>query len=150
MATVWRIMAHWYEPAAALKWAKQNNRVGCGWNVGDVCDHASVDSIKQAVHATGNQNWGVSGKQLWAFCHDIKPGDLVIYRGTGVGEIVAQITGAYEYDADGELGLHNQRKADILPVDGARLWRLAGGCAGGFTTRWTVMRCANAVDIDDL
>lgn len=150
MATVWRIMAHWDDPSAALLWAKGNNRVGIGWDIGDIRDHSSIESIKEAVHDTGNQNWGVSGRQLWAFCHDMKHGDLVIYRGTGAGEVIARITGDYEHFGDDELALHHQRKAEILPVDGAKLWRLAGGCAEGYTTRWTVMKCANKVDIDDL
>ena len=150
MATVWRIMAHWEDPSSAILWARRNNRVGIGWDIGNLQEYSSVEAIKEAVRGTYNPNWGVSGKQLWAFCHDMKPGDLVIYRGRGTGDIVAQITGSYEHDADDELGLHHQRTAEILPVDAAQLWRLAGGCAEGFTTRWTVMKCANAVDVDDL
>ncbi len=158
---VWRLMAHWEESEKVVAWAKREGRVAIGWNPGNVLDFESPEKISARVRIVHpqNANWPISGKQLWDFSRTIEKDDLVILN-TAAGRVaVMQITGEYEYHAEmilDKLGkqawpyMLHQRKAKVVNVSADALWKLAGGCADGYSARWTLIRCKNPVTNTDL
>ena len=132
---VWRLITHWREPEAALKWSQQNGRIAVGWGrTGDIRNYTSAREIVGAVRNEypGIQNAPLSGGQLWNFCHTLAQDDLVILSvgKNGGRSLVVQVKGGYEFVSSEEAPLRDdfqhQRKVEVTPSDPNRLWHLAG------------------------
>lgn len=157
---VWRLITHWREPEAVLKWSQQNGRIAMGWGrAGDIRNYASAREIVGAVRNEypGIQNAPLSGGQLWNFCHTLTQDDLVILSlgKSGGRSLVVQVEGDYEFVPPEEAPLRDdfqhQRKVEITPLDPNRLWQLAGSQpAIGHSIRWTLIKCLRSVVASDL
>lgn len=153
MPAVWRLITHWEQAEAVVKWARQEGRIAIGWNPGDLRRFNSPREISGAVRDVhpGLHNWPYSGQQLWDFSRTIQPLDLVILSTGGSRALVMEVTGGYEYvseQADTFPHQANQRKATATYLNPNALWKLSGGCAPGYNVRWTLIRCAH--DVSDI
>ena len=157
--TIWRIIAHHTDRATATDWMRKHRRIAIGWGkIGDLAQYHSVDEIKAAIKENYPapdypQNSGNGGPSLWDFANTIKIGDLVIVSGDKGRELVVEIVGEYEFIA-GESplfgGYFNQRAVELTQYDGDKLWRAAGGAMPGVSVYRTLVRCQNAVNVNEL
>ena len=136
-------------PQQALEWCLREGRVAIGWDSGDLRQYRSPQDITQTVKRAhpGLHNVPYSGKQLWAFLHDMQVGDFVILS-TGTYRATMQVTGEYEYvpagDAQGHYQHQRMAKAVLLPPK--QLWKNAGGRGVGWAVYWALVKCAKGVD----
>ncbi len=156
--TIWRMIAHHTDRAAAVRWTRAHRRIAIGWGkIGDLARTDSIDEIKAAIKAnypapSYANNAGSGGPSLWDFANTMKKGDLVIASGRVPREFVVEIVGDYEFVAGasplfGEY--NNQRAIELTEYDGEKLWKAAGGVAGVSPYR-TLVKCQREVDVDEL
>ncbi len=156
MTRVWRLVTHHERKGALLDWCKTVGAVSIGWSrIGEVDPKDSPDTIRLKVKAAYAAdgiplpNWAVSGKQLYAFVHEMKPGDLVILS-TGVRRCVMRVTGGYEFSEEWQPNedlYGHRRAAQLVNLNADEVWRRAGGRAPGQRVRNALIRCANEVDL---
>ena len=155
---IYRLIVHHTDKPAAMEWTRQNRRIAIGWgDIGDVAAYASKAEIKSAIqtHYTPihRDNSSSGSQSLWSFCHELQIGDLIILSGDRARELVVEITGDYEFVA-GESPLHgeynHQRQIEITDYDGDKLWRAAGGLQTGVSRYQALVRCQNAIDLDEI
>ncbi len=123
MVNVWRLMAHHDKcyQLRMIQWAKANNRIAIGWDVGSLAQYETPGDIQKEVRKQflGQGPPGeapTAGIQLW----NIRGGKHSFYAGVGAGRhrydlamqcedlvilkpsdwpqsVVMRVTGAYEY-----------------------------------------------------
>lgn len=153
--TIWKMIAHHTDRAAAVTWTRDNRRIAIGWGkIGDVAAYDSVDEIKTAIKDNYPvppyaNNAHLGAPSLWDFANTRKKGDLVIVSGRIPREFVVEIVGDYEFVA-GESPLfgeyHHQRAIELTEYDAEKLW-LAAGQAPGKSRYQTLVACHNSVDV---
>ena len=152
--TIYRMIAHHTDRAAAMRWIRANRRIAIGWGkIGDLARYDSVDEIKTAIKENYpvpeyKNNAGNGGPSLWDFAHTLKKGDLVILVGDKGRELVVEIVGDYEFVAgnwplDGEY--FYQRTVELTQYDGDELWIEAGGVSGVSPYR-TLVQCQREIE----
>ena len=156
--TIWRMIAHHTDRTAAMRWTRANRRIAIGWGkAGDVTNYQTKADLKSALHASYpppiRDNFKSGSESLWLLCHDVEIGDLIILSGAHGRELVVEITGDYEF-VPGASPLYgeynNQRAIELTDYDGDKLWRAAGGSQVGVSVYQTLVRCQNAVELDEL
>ncbi len=155
---VYRLIVHHTDKPAAMQWTRDNRRIALGWGkVGDVAAYESKAEIRSALKSSYpppiRNNFASGSQSLWSFCHDLQIGDLVILSGDKARELVVEITGDYGFIA-GESPLfgeyNHQRPIEITDYDGDKLWRAAGGLQTGVSRYQALVRCQNAIDLDEI
>lgn len=149
---VWRLTTHHQDSERLLAWAKAEGRIAVGWNsLGKLDDYASPEEIKRAVRETGNRNWPTSGRQLWAFRHEMEEDDLVILSAGGARRTVVRVAGPYEFvgPQNDDRAYSHQRRVTATGLNADEVWYAAGELGEGQSIRWTLVRCAREVRIVD-
>jgi hypothetical protein len=154
--TVWRLMAHHEAPDDALRWFSHSNLIAIGWGkVGSIETgrYQSARDVSDALRETYQflNNIGSGGPCLFAFCHRMSRGDLVIVSGEGHRSLVMEVGGDYEYKSEPEpapIGdYQHQRKATMIAMDPDDLWIEAGADAReGHSIRWALVECAKPIN----
>lgn len=154
--TIWKMIAHHTDRAAAVTWTRDNRRIAIGWGkIGDLARYNSIDEIKAAIKDSYpippyKNNAHLGAPSLWDFANTMKKGDLVIVLGNKPREFVVEIVGDTEFVADDsplEGEYHYQRAVELTEVDAEKLW-LAAGQAPGKSRYQTLVACQNSVDVN--
>ncbi len=154
--TVWRLIAHHIDPAAAIAWSRQNRRIAIGWGaIGSLskCHVTSPSEIAELIRAAYPEitNAHLGGPSLWRLYDRMREGDLVILRGQAAIPAALEITGAYEWESGAAplaRDYQHQRRARVLQLNPHDLWQLAGSAvAPGENIRWTLARCMKSVSL---
>jgi predicted Mrr-cat superfamily restriction endonuclease len=155
---VWRLIAHHAKPEWAIHWSRQNERIAVGWGrIGDIQQqgYRSAADIGAAIRREypEERNSGLGGPSLWGFYAEMEIGDLVILSSKKRREAVLEVKGEYEWrptDPPYHYPYRHQRRARLRNLDPEELWRTAGARpAPGQSIRWTLIRCAEAVNGPD-
>jgi predicted Mrr-cat superfamily restriction endonuclease len=158
MRTVWRLLID--DADTTLSWMAANERIAIGWGeIGDVRHFGTADAIADAIRDRNASHPDHAGKpaanvmhgthSLHDFCHQMRPGDLVIISSESRRRGVWEVVGEYEY-ADQEaspLNYRHQRGARATELDPDELWQQAGArLADGQVNYRTLGRCADPVE----
>ncbi|BCM90371.1 hypothetical protein IAD21_02223 [Abditibacteriota bacterium] len=165
LSTVWRLIAHHENRAAAIAWTKQNHRIAIGWDcVGDIGTRGyknASDIAREiaAAYALGQhpyRNSGAGGASLWGLYDDMQIGDAVILVAHG-RELVVKVTGPYEFNPHNISALGNyyhQREVELTDFDPDVLWHVAGATgakvAKGHSVRSILVPLPKKVDLAEL
>ncbi len=141
-----------------MAWIRKNRRITIGWGkVGDVTQYQTKADIKATLPTHYpppiRPNFKSGSESLWSFCHDVQIGDLIILSGDKGRELVVEVIGDYEFVPDfttlfGEY--NHQRAIETTNYDGDKLWRTAGGLEAGANRYQALVRCQNAVSLDEI
>ena len=135
----WRLLLSHDDPAAALRWSREHNRIALGWGrIGHVVargldsERAIADAINHAYPGLGSASRG--GKALYQFVYELQVGDLVVLRSKR-NEAVVRVVGEYRLAAAGEpllgSGYDHQRAVAFVRDDPTDFWRKYGGLGPG-------------------
>lgn len=151
---VWRLMTHHCATEAAVAWSREQQRIAMGWgHIGDLRRYSCPEDVVYAVRDRYPElsTWGISGKQLWSFAHEMKLGEPVILSTGKSRPVVMVVTGEYEHCLSGQPpqsdDYFNQRRARETSIDPNSLWEMADSRpAPGWSQRWTLVKCAAPVE----
>ena len=101
--TIWRLIAHHENRAAAMRWSLENGRIAVGWdNIGDLRTQGynsqiAITNAGRKFHPL-NRNFTSAGFSLWNFYREMKCGDLVILKGDKDNRVV-EVESDYFFDS---------------------------------------------------